>query len=578
MKALPRIFVVLGIIVLGALNVSIYWNNTLYRKALKAEDKRERIRLLDRANGLCPINELVLYEIGKSYFELGLEDLAQPEVSRRDFQRAVQYLRQSVQVNPASPYAHFYLGQSLLRLGASPASKEIEAYGELRKAIALGGNDSRISFEVGQLFFSRWPQLSPDDRDLTLKILKQVLARGDPAQAVVVMSIWEMNVADPTVMIKILPADASIYRLYAGFLGERSLFLQERQQVLAQAERLDFVSAQREYQRSQVALFRSRFQEGRDALQSGLNLLQGIRFYQKLANQDLIDLDEFTDLLRSISLGLATCRMAGGEAFEGFEHDLLRYLALEDRPKEISGLENLLESRGFIEAKLGSKFDDMRRLAFEMLLYFKQMRYSEIVEVGRKLSHSVAIVPGDEKREYAEVLRLIGDSYQKIDYLYDAGDLYQKALEMYPGDIETLLHIRQNYDRLNEDKKVRDIDSVIGKLETPREIVAAALRLERGGAFNRRLVFGRRKVTFDFLFAPVGKNWPAAGSLIAINLNGRVVREDFVKEGLLSLDVETDAGENDLQILPVNGPVVLTKLSWRPNSDVGNTPNPRSLH
>jgi tetratricopeptide (TPR) repeat protein len=571
MKTFPRVVVFLGVLVLAALNISVYWNNRLYLKAMKTEDKRARIALLERSNAVCPINELVFYEIGKAYFGLGLEELEQPQRSEQDFRRAVKYLKRSIIINPASPFAHFYLGQAMIRLGAQPSGQEAETLDEFRKAIALGSEDGQISQDVGLLFLSRWPALGASDRDLTLKTLKRVLAKKDPAQANLVMNSWEMNVGDPSVMDKILPADASIYRLFARFLGERSLLLGERQKVLAQAELLDFASARRQHQQAEAALFRARIGEASDRLRDALRLLQGIRFYQTLLGQNLISLDEYTGLLRSIWLDLAKCRIAEGGAFATFEAELREYLALENQPKEISGLEELLRSRGLIEEKPGARFDDMRRLAFELLLYYKQTRYREIIDVGRELSRSVAVIPPDRKKEYAEVLRLIGDSYQKIDYLYDAGDFYRKALELIPRDLETLVRIRQNYDRLNEDRKMREVDAAIESVESAREIVVLPVNLERGEAFTRRLVFRRGKISLDFEFAATGVR-PPAGPLIAVNLNGRVIREEFVKEGTLSLAVETDLGENVLQVLSVNCPVSLTKLVWHRLPDVENTP------
>ena len=577
MRTFPRLLVFMGILVLGALNISVYWNSHLYARAVRLEDPQARISLLERSNAYYPLNELVHYELGKTYANLGIEEIAQPRKSEQDFRTAVQYLKRSIMINPASPYAHFYLGQSLLHLGLSSAVSQSEVYAELKKAISLGENDSRLGLEAGRLFFSRWPELSTTDRELTLRVLKRTLARRDPGQAVLLMNIWDMNVGDPAVMEKILPADAALYRLYAVFLGERSLFLAERLKFLAQAERLDFVSARREYERAQAALFRLRTGEALDSLGSGLRLLRGIRFYQTLIGQSLISADEYTDLLKSFWLELANCRLAEGAAFAEFEPDLRRYLALENRPKEISGLENTLRSRGLLEAKPGLKFDDMKRLAFELLLYFKQTRYREIISVGRELSRSVAVIPPERKKDYAEVLGLIGDSYQKIDYLYDAGDFYRKALEMDPDNFETLLRIRQNLDRLNEDRKLREIDSVIEAIEAPREIVSSPLPLERGNVFTRSLTFRRGRVTLDFLFAPQEKNNPSSGPLIAVSLNGRVVREDFVRDGKLLLDMEMDDGENVLQILPVNRPVSLVKLGWRQRSGDRNTPNSRSL-
>jgi hypothetical protein len=60
------------------------------------------------------------------------------------------------------------------------------------------------------------------------------------------MQIWDMNVKDYGVMEKILPEYAEIYRMYAQFLGEKSLSLTERHKILARAEFLEFEKAKGE--------------------------------------------------------------------------------------------------------------------------------------------------------------------------------------------------------------------------------------------------------------------------------------------------------------------------------------------
>ena len=194
-------------------------------------------------------------------------------------------------------------------------------------------------------------------------------------------------------------------------------------------------------------------------------------------------------------------------------------------------------------------FNDLPRLAVELLLEFKQSKYREIISFGRELQSSLVVVPVARKSDYVRILLIIGDSLQKVDFLYDAGDIYKKALEIDPNNLATLLRIRQNYDRLNEEGKLGKINKAIEKLEAPREIDFKNLLLNKGTTLSRSLVLDGQKVTLDLQFHNDEKHQPP---LISVHFNNDVVWEDYLQNRIASLELETEPGENILQITPVN--------------------------
>ena len=68
----------------------------------------------------------------------------------------------------------------------------------------------------------------------------------------------------------------------------------------------------------------------------------------------------------------------------------------------------------------------------------------------------------------------------------------------------------------------------------------------------------------DFHFK---ENWERQSPLISIFFNGRVVREDYLEGGTLPLFLETRSGENRIQVVAVNQPVQLIKLTWKTDQD-----------
>ncbi|MCK4556913.1 MAG: hypothetical protein KAU47_05305, partial [Candidatus Aminicenantes bacterium] len=303
---------------------------------------------------------------------------------------------------------------------------------------------------------------------------------------------------------------------------------------------------------------------------SCLRRLERIRFYQNLTGRELIDVENYLELKKSANLNVAKCILEEGQDFERAQAHLYSYLALEDEVAPVRELETFLGLRGFAKKKLGASFDDLGRLYFQTLLYFKQNRYRDIVRVGRLLEQSFVIVPEEKKEEYVKVLQLVGDSYQKVDYLYDAGGFYRRALEFEPGNLETLLRIRQNYERLNEEEQVQEIDEKIESLLTPRQIELKRFKIEKGRRSAHTLILDGSEIILDLNFhKEEGSRVPP---MISVFFNGRVVWEEYLKKGegmgqnthlVLSLPLRSKVGENSLVVIPVNTSIELHRMTYR---------------
>jgi len=566
-----RLLLLVAIAAIGVVNILMYWNVHLcYRAKENTEDPEKKIRILKSANLFYPSNDNVFYEMGKSYFDLGMENLDDKIISQTYLQQSIQHFTRSLKINPASYFCHFNLAQSLLYMSYISPDFEDNPYEEYKKAALLAGHNSQIYYEVGKIFLSLWQKLTEEDRDFTQETLKKILERKDQQMNQAVMHIWEMNVSDYRVMEKMLPEDASIYRMYAQFLGEKSLSRDERQRYLAKAELLEYERAKDEYVSGEGEFQYYRLKEASRNFLSSLRRLERINLYQNLVGQEWINVEEFFELKKSVYLNLAKCTLEEGKDFNQAEGYLRSYLAVEDEVAAVGELESYLRLRGYMKEGFGTSFDDLGRLFFQILLSFKQNRYRDIMKVGRLLEQSFVVVPEEKKDEYVRVLQLVGDSFQKVDYIYDAGDFYRKALEIDPDNLETLLRIRKNYERLNEEGKIREIDEQIERLLTPRKMDLKELEIKRGKRTAYTLVLDGSEIILDLSI-----NWEkeiSPSPLIAVFVNGRVLWEEYLRpdEGkgqdenfVLSLPLKSKAGENDLVVVPLNRSVELIRLAYR---------------
>ncbi|GAI30654.1 unnamed protein product, partial [marine sediment metagenome] len=102
MNKLKRIIFILAVIVIGGINILIYWNSHLYYRSEKIEDNEKKIKILERANRIFPSNDLVFYEMGKAYFDLGIESLNDEALSEAYLRKSIESFARSIRINPAS--------------------------------------------------------------------------------------------------------------------------------------------------------------------------------------------------------------------------------------------------------------------------------------------------------------------------------------------------------------------------------------------------------------------------------------------------------------------------------------------
>jgi tetratricopeptide (TPR) repeat protein len=559
MNILKKILLILALFVVAVANILIYWNQHLYYQAEEIEENEKKIEILERANGFYPLNDLVFYELGKAYFDLGIQRLSDKTKSTAYLRKSIQNFKRSVRINPASQFSHFNLGQSLHYMSFFSPSLDVNCYDEYKKAAILVDHNSQIFYDVGKIFLSRWSELSEENKNFTLEILRKLVGGKDREKLWSIMQAWEMNVKNYDVMEKILPEDPQIFRIYADFLGEKSLSLEKRQRVLADAEFLEFERAKSEHNSGEDEFLYYRMKEAFNHFESCRSILNRIKFYQNLTQQNLIDHSEFGELWKSVFLNLAKCHIEEGGELKEVEGYLWKYLELEDKVAAVHDLELYLGDRSLIDEELETSFNDLDHLSFQLSLYFKQNRYRDIVRIGRLLQQSLVVVPKEKREVYVRILQLVGDSYQKVDYIYDAGELYQKALEIDPENIDTLLRIRQNYERLNEDEKMREIKERVDKLMSPKEVLKN-LTINKGRRFSDILSFDGRKIILDLHFKDISER---ITPLITIFFNGRVVWEDYLRDEVLSLPLESKIGKNSLEIVAVNRAFSLVKLEYK---------------
>jgi len=559
---LKRLAAILFLAVVGAASVAVFRGSRLLDEARDAGDAESRAAILEREQKVVPIHAEIYAGLGKAYFEMGLARMADPEKSAAAFERCDRSYLQALALDPFNAFTHFEFAQALLYMNhmslAFPTPGNFE---EFKRSAALASHAPQIYFEVSKILLSRWSTLAPEEQAFAIETLKLAVARTDAAGLMSLFHLWELSAPDFKSVEKILPRDRAVYRQFAQFLGERSLDRNERLSFLSQAESMDFQSARSAAAAGQNALQQFRLKEAEAQLKAALDSLAGIRFYQSLVSQALIDPLEFQMLEKDIHLALAKCGIEQTRDLNGAIPALRAYLALEDRPAAVSELERFLKERGFLQGKSAAAYKDFSQTSFEALMAFKQNRYRDIIDVGTSLEQDLLVIPEAMKPEYARILELVGDSYQKLDFIYESNKFYQKAISAGGEGLMILLKIRRNLERLNDLDQMKAINAEIAKLLSPRDIQIAPPEVAKGQSLDRAVTLAGGKAALILNFGPfAGEPRP----LVSVFLNGHVLWEDFVKDVPLVLQITPNTGVNSLSIVPVNQGIVLKSLTIVP--------------
>ena len=562
---LKTILSIFALLVLIVIVIVIYWNQHSYYRGRDVQDLERKIEVLDRANGFYPFNDLVYYELGRANINLGAQNIENNDLRDLYLQESVRKFNRLLRINPLSSFGHFDLAQSLsymsyLDLEGPFGERTLqEANEEYKKAALLAGQNSQIFHEVGKIFLSNWDELSDDDKQFAVEILRKRVRVVDRDGLLDLMFSWEMNVRDYAVMNAILPQDVQTYYLYARFLGEKSLSIEQRKRILSEAEFMEYEKAREEFKAGENAFMYLRIREATNHYERCLSILERLKFYQNFSGDMQIGKDEFTNMVSTAHLKLAKCCHRAGKELSEIKKHVLVYLELEDEGVAVNELGSYLQRYALLEETLEESRDDLEKLSLHLHLYYKQNRYRDIMRLGRSLWESFIVVPEDEQKKYVEILQLIGDAYQKVEYVYDATEFYNRALMIEPDNLETLLSLRQNFERLREDDEVRKITERIESLMTPRNLDTGGVQIQKGRTYKANLILDGREQRLDLHFKRGAEHLKP---LISIFFNGRVVWEDYVEDEVLSVAVQSEEGENRLIVSPINMDIQLNQISY----------------
>jgi tetratricopeptide (TPR) repeat protein len=559
---MKKILILAALGLIGFAAVCLYLNAHLYYRAKDTiGDPAERVRLLEKANTFFPWNDLVHFELGKAFFELGTENLGEVGGRDADFRKGLQSFERSLRLSPGSLQAHFHMAQSLLYMTYLSLPVPVGYFEEYKKAALLTGHNSPVFYEVGKVLFSRWPELSAAEKDFTLDILKKVLAQKDQEKLLTLLRVWDINVKDYAALDRILPEDPAVDRAYAGFLGERNLSLEERQKALSRAEHLEYLKAKDESEQGQRAFDYFQVDEAAGHFSACLDILKNIRFYQTLTGRSLIDRKEYEELRKSAHLNLARCKIEETRKLEDAEPEIDAYLSFENEVAALGEFETFLKERGVLSAESALNVRSLKQMAFRLSLAFKQNRYRDITGVGASLERSLLIVPDDMKADLVKVLVVVGDAYQKLDYVYESEKSYTKALDIDPRNLDALCKLRKCYERLNDAEKAKAAEERIQRVLSPREQLFERLSLEKGQAHAFVLVLEAGKFMLNLAFSN-GDAVPAP--LVSLDFNGLVVWEGRPGPDGCTLTVDAATGLNILDLRAVSGVVNPIILTWAP--------------
>ncbi len=564
MSPLKKTASIAGLILAAVVCVVLYASLHLTFKARTLDiDPEARLGALRAAERLFPWNEECFEQAGVTLLGRISENLSDSRLTRTDLKEAHADLRRALKLNPGSAAAHLYYAKTLDLMKFLGTGGGESPFPEYEKAARLAGPDRSLIREIGTILLGRWEILSESEKEFTQGLLKKGLLAGDMMGFQEVLHIWDLNIRDDAVMQKIIPDSPPLLRTYAQFLADKGLSLEARHKTLARAERLEYEQAWEEAEMAQNLMKTGAIPEALQHLSGCLNILKKIKFFGRLTDEQGIgaEMEKKATLLRTVSLDLAKAKLEENRNLAEAQEPLRAYLALESDFNQITALETYLKELNIIpETDADLQIKNIRQLSFDILLMFKLHKYRQIISLGSQLQRSLLVADPSANKDLSEIFRIVGDSYLKLDFVYESEAFYQRALELSPGDPEVLLRMRKYYERRNETEKLSEVDRLLSGVLSEGVILSQPRLLPKGVPFEQTLLMNvsETRVRFDLQFEALPEN---PRPLVSVYLNDRVYWEQYLPGASISLELSTEEGFNRLQVLPVNGPVVLAKVS-----------------
>ena len=567
MSSTKKTAMIAGLILAAAVCVVIYAGLHLTFKARTPDlDTEAKLRVLRSAGKLFPWNEACFEEEAVTLLGRATENIAELGQAQKDIRRAYTSLRRALKLNPGSAAAHFYYAETLDLMRYLGIAGGESPFQEYEKAARLAGPDRNLIRDIGIILFGRWAALSAEERNYTQDLLKKSLQPGDETRFQEVIHVWDLGIRDDDVMQKIIPESPPLLRMYAQFLADKNLFLEARHRTLARAERLDYEQAWKAYETGQNEFKMGLSAQAAQHLADCLNALKRIKFFGQLLGDEKIgaEVEKKTMLLRTVSLDLAKAKLEENRDLSPAQESLRVYLALESNFNQVTELEAYLKGLRVIpENDADLPIKNIRQLSFDVLLMFKLHKYRQIISLGSQLQRSLLLTDPSVNRDLSEIFQMVGDSYLKLDFVYESEGFYQKALELTPGNPEVLFRMKKYYERRNETDKVLEVDRLLAKVLSSGDLLAQPRLLAKGASFDQTLLMNvsQKRVRVDLQFEMLPGN---PRPLVSVYLNDRVYWEEYLQGTAVGLELGVEEGFNRLQIAAVNGPVALIKLIITP--------------
>ncbi len=557
--------VLTGILILGAV-VSILTYAGLHA-AFSARnldmDDDARLALLEKSHSLFPFNAEGLEQAGRIRLDRAAGNPADFGKAQTDLLAAYRDFQRDLKLNPCSALGHFYYARTLSLMKFIPGYGQEAPFPEYQKAAELAGPNRQLRKEIGLALFNQWERLPVRQRSFTEGLLKQSLTPQDMAGFQEILYLWYLNVRDYGVMDRIMPSSAEFARAYAQFLGDRSMSLEARHKALVTAEDLDFGNATAEYDAAQTLSKYGQLAEAASHLERCRRFLGEIKFFASLeGKQDVgASVEKKNILWKSATLALAQAKLEKDRKLEDAEPALREFLNLDISYSDVTALDAYLKDLRIIpESDSDASLKDIRRLSFEVLLMFRLHKYRQIVSLGSQLQRSVMVPDAATRRDLSEIFTLVGDSYLKLDFVYEPEGFYQRALELAPDDLGILSRMKKYYERRNETDKINEVDRLLGNVLSGGQVLKEPRLLAKGAALEQSLLLGgsqkQIRVAVQLGFLP-GNPKP----LVSVYLNDRVIWEDYAAQPEIDLQMGTMEGLNKLEVRAVNGPVAVSKLN-----------------
>lgn len=373
----------------------------------------------------CPIDTYPFYRYGfmklKSYIK---------NRNEIDIEESILFFKKSIDRNFLYYMTYQSLGKAYFsqnQPGTDFFERGLEAF---KRATFIRKTNIQLNLDTLKLYLSMWPLLKEENKKFAFNLMGKTIKRVNKNSFLPILEIWSLYSKDIDLLKKNLAKRPEFYLCAANRLEKSELFLNLRQEFLANYEVFFLKNTWQKFDkidRSSIKKLKS--------LRNRLN--SRIKGYYKISKNLSFKEKNFFDLRKELNLSILKTLFnkkmwqEDSKTISEIEICILSYVKSSPSFSDLEDLNDFLKGMKYF------KINSLKSFYIKELINFKLGQFGAVINNILDFKQSVSYVKKEDLRDYCDILLLLSDACILSRLMMQSNLVLKDIEKISPGLIDT---------------------------------------------------------------------------------------------------------------------------------------------